>query len=69
MFLSSADFFSNLLFQKILSRIPRRVSNSLDPNQARQNVGPDLGPNRLQGLSAGDTSRQRGTQLIGNGEK
>ena len=29
-----------------------RVSNSLDPDQAQQNVGPDLGPNCLQGLSA-----------------
>ena len=26
-----------------------RVSNNLDPGQARQNVGPDLGPNCLQG--------------------
>ena len=29
-----------------------QVSNSLDPDQARQNVGPDLDPNCLQGLSA-----------------
>ena len=35
-----------------------RVSNSLDPDQARQNVGPVLGPNCLQRLSE-DTSRQR----------
>ena len=28
------------------------VSNSLDPDQARHFVGPDLGPNCLQGLSA-----------------
>ena len=27
------------------------MSNSLDPNQARHNVGPDLGPNCLQRLS------------------
>ena len=31
------------------------MSNSLDPDQARQNVGPDLGPNCLQRLSADDT--------------
>ena len=36
--MSSADFF-----QKILSG-----SNSLDPNQDRHSVGPDLGPNCLQ---------------------
>ena len=36
-----------------------RVSNSLDPNQDQQNVGPDLGPNCSQRLSADDTSRQR----------
>ena len=29
-----------------------RVSNSLDPDQARHFVGPDLGPNCLQRLSA-----------------
>ena len=36
-----------------------RVSNGLDPGQARQNVGPDLGPNCLQKLSADDITRQR----------
>ena len=33
-----------------------RVSNSLDPDQARHFVGPDLGPNCLQRLSAAATS-------------
>ena len=46
-FLSSADIFQNKLFKKILLG-----SNTLDPDQARQNVGPDLGPNCLQRLSA-----------------
>ena len=32
---------------------------SLDPDQARHFVGPDLGPNCLQRLSADDTSEQR----------
>ena len=32
------------------------VSNSLDPDQARHFVGPDLGPNCLQRLSADDKS-------------
>ena len=36
-----------------------RVPKSLDPDQARHFVGPDLGPNCLQRLSAGNTSRQR----------
>ena len=31
------------------------MSNSLDPDQARHFVGPDLGPNRLQRLSEDDT--------------
>ena len=35
------------------------MSNSLDPDQARHFVGPDLDPNCLQMLSADDTSRQR----------
>ena len=35
------------------------VSISLDPDQARRTVGPDLGPDCLQMLSAEDTGRQR----------
>ena len=30
------------------------VSNSLDPDKARRYIGPDLGPNWLQMLSADD---------------
>ena len=33
------------------------MSNSLDPDQARQNVGPDLGPNWLQKFAADGISR------------
>ena len=33
------------------------MSNSLDPDQADGFVGPDLGPNCLQKLSADDTRR------------
>ena len=40
------------------------MSNSLDPDQARRFVGPDLGPNCLQKLSADDTSRQRVKQSL-----
>ena len=36
-----------------------RVSNSLDPHQARHFVWPDLSSNCLQKLSADDTSRER----------
>ena len=32
-----------------------RVSSCLDPDHARRFVGPDLGPNCLQRLSADDT--------------
>ena len=42
------------------------MSNSLDPDQARRNVGPDLGPKYLQRLSADDTSRQRANLLLTN---
>ena len=35
------------------------MSNRLDPDQARHNVGPDLDPSCLQRLSANDTSKQR----------
>ena len=40
-----------------------RVSNSLDPDQARQNVRPDLGPNCLQRLSVDDKSPLVGKEL------
>ena len=35
-----------------------RVTNSLDQDQARQNVGPVLGPNCFQGLPADDTDKE-----------
>ena len=56
--LSSADFFQNKrfhekyfrkLFQKIISK-SEYVSKGLDPDQDRQNVGPELGPNCLRRL-------------------
>ena len=40
-----------------------RVSNSLDPDQARRYVGPYLGPNCLQRLSADDKSLLAGKEL------
>ena len=52
------QFFSKSSFLKIISAIPS-VSKSLDPDQARHFVGPDLGPNYLQRLSADLTSKQR----------
>ena len=36
-----------------------RMSNSLDPDQARRFVGPDIGPHCLPRLSADNTVRQR----------
>ena len=50
-FLSSADFFKIHYFENSFSNTIR-VSNSLDPNQARCFVGPDLVPNCLHKLSA-----------------
>ena len=54
--LSSADFFKLNFFGKNLSRM-LSVSNRLDPDQTQRVVGPDLGPNCLNFLSADDTSR------------
>ena len=51
--LTSADIFSTKLSvfkNSFWSTI--RVSNSLDPDQDRHSVGPDLDPNCLQGLLA-----------------
>ena len=52
--LSVDFFFSKLNFSKNSFRNTTRVSNCLDPYQDQQNVGPDLGPNCLQRLSADD---------------
>ena len=48
------DFFENKQFRNCFW-----ASNSLDPDQARGFVGPDLDPNCLLRLSADDTSRRR----------
>ena len=47
-FLLSVDLFFKLTFSKTPFRNTIRVSNSLDPDQARRFVGPDLDPNCLQ---------------------
>ena len=47
------------IFSKNSFKNTIRVSNNLDPDQARHIVGPDLGPNCLQKLSTDNTSRQR----------
>ena len=54
-FLFCFVFFLNQLFQKNLSGIPSECK-SLDPDQVQCFVGPDLGPNCLQRLSADDES-------------
>ena len=56
-FLSSDDFFQNQFFSENSFWNIIRVSNSLDPDQALQNVGPDLGANCLQKSSADDTRK------------
>ena len=56
--MSSAVFFSKLTFSKNYFRNNIRVSNGLDPDQDRHFVGPDLGPNCLQRLSADDKSHR-----------
>ena len=48
---------SKINFLKNSFRNTIRVSISLDPDQARRFVGPDLGPNCLQKLSADDARR------------
>ena len=62
-------FFSKSTFSKNSFRNTIRVSNGLDPDQDRRSVGPDLGPNCLQRLSADDISRQRVSHPIGLNER
>ena len=56
MILVLAAVFSKLTFSKNSFRNMIKVSNSLDPDQDRQNVGLDLGPNCLPRLSADNKS-------------
>ena len=54
--LLSADFFQNCFFLRIMSATVS-VSNGLEKDQDQQHsVGPDLGLNCLQRLSADDKS-------------
>ena len=46
--------FSKLTFSKISFRNTIRMSSGLDSDQDHHAVGPDLGPNCLQSLSADD---------------
>ena len=55
--LLSADFFKINFFEKLFQEhITIRVSNGLGPDQDQHPVGPDLGPNCLQRLSADNKS-------------
>ena len=54
--LLSMDFF--FFFQKKNLSGIQSVSNNLDPDQTRRSIGPDLGPNCFQRLSADDKSCQ-----------
>ena len=57
MLLSSfAAFFQNISFSKYSFSNTIRVSNSLDPDQDRHSVNPDLDPNCLQWLLADNKS-------------
>ena len=47
-------FSSDWGYSSILNTI--KASNTLDPDQERHSVGPDLGPKCLQRLSASDKS-------------
>ena len=50
-------FFFKSTFLKNYFRNTFREPNSLEPDQARHFVRPDMDPNYLQRLSADDTSR------------
>ena len=56
--------FSKSTFSKNSFWTIIRMSDSLDSDQARHFVGPDLGLNCLQKLSSDDTSRHKTNQLM-----
>ena len=45
-------FFKKKTFKEIILKTLAECQNSLDPDQGRHSVGPYLGPNCLQRLSA-----------------
>ena len=55
--LSSADIFQNKILNFFMNTI--RVSKGFDPDQDRHSVGPDLGSNCLQMLSADESPLAR----------
>ena len=58
------DFFFKSTFSKISFRKTNRGSNNLYPDQVGHFVGPDLGPNCLQMLSADDTGGAKRFELV-----
>ena len=58
-FLSSVYIFQMFFFSNKSNKNTITVSSSLDPDQARHLVGPDLGSNCLLRLSVDDIGRQR----------
>ena len=63
MFVVVCALFSKLTFTINSFRNTIRVSNSLNPDQDQQNVGPDLGSNCLQRLSADKTVAARNERV------
>ena len=57
-FLKKINFCENSFKKTII------VTNSLDPDQVRHFVGPDLAQNCLQWLSADNTSRQKKVKIV-----
>ena len=53
----SVDFCQNSFFKKFFQRYPS--VKQFDPDQDQYSVGPDLGPNCLQKLSADAASKER----------
>ena len=64
--LSSAAFFSKLIFSKNYFRNTIGVSDGLDSDQDRYSVGPDLSPNSLQRLLTDDkvSASKQGVMVV-----
>ena len=60
-FFSSADYFLNLLLQKIIFGT-LSVSNNWDPDQDLHSYGSDLGPNGMQRLSTLPAGKEKNTR-------
>ena len=64
LFIICRIYLKSWLFKTTLQEYHLTVSNSLNPDQVRHFVGPDLDSNCLQRLSAGEKSSHKSGKFV-----